>query len=120
MDTKNELRNYIPSRYFFKKPSSNEKISHTLVSHINHDGNSLDCGHYVSDVFDSSTGIWWNCDDDNITENSDLPKGVYYRDNHEPTKKKKKNKLMQGSIKVLIVVYIRTSYLTKHSYNCFE
>ena len=98
----------------FKQPTSNEKILYTLVSLINHDGGSLDCGHYVSDVFYSSTGIWWHCDDDNITEISDLPKGVYYRETQEPTKNKKI--LIHGSTKVLFVVYIRTSHLTKHSY----
>ena len=74
--TKNEVKVAIPSEYMFKHPSSNEKISYNLVLLINHDGNSLDFGHYVSDVFDSSTGIWWHCDDDNINEISDLPKGV--------------------------------------------
>ena len=85
--TKHEFKVAIPSEYLFKQPSSNEKMSYTLVSLITHDGNSLDCGHYVSDVFDSSTGIWWHCDDDNIAEISDLQKGVSYRDNHKPTKK---------------------------------
>ena len=74
-----------------KQPSSNEKILYTLVSLINHDGNSLYCGHYFSDVFDSSTGIWCHCDDENITEISDLPKGVYYRETQIITKKKKNN-----------------------------
>ena len=115
--TKNELKVAIPSEDLFKKPSSNEKISYTLVSLINHDGDSLYCGHYVSGVFDSNTGIWWKCDDDNITEISDLPKGVYYRETHKPTKK---NKKMHGSTKLLFVVYIRTIYLTKHSYNIFK
>ena len=87
--TKNELKVAIPSEYLFKQPSSNDKISYIPVSLINHDYNSLDCGHYVSDVFDISTWIWWHCDDENITEISDLPKGVYYRDTHEPTKKKR-------------------------------
>ena len=70
-----------------KLQSSNEKISYTLVSLINHDGDSLDCGQYVSDVFDNSTGIWWHCDDENITELSYLPEGVYYRETHKPTEK---------------------------------
>ena len=87
MATKNELKVAIPSEYLFKKPSSNEKISYTLVSLINHGGDSLDCGHYVSDVFDTSTGIWWHCDDNNITEISDLPKEVYYREAQKPKKK---------------------------------
>ena len=50
------------------------------MSLINHDGDSLDFGHYVSDVFDCSTYVWWHCDDGNITQIGDLPKGVYYRD----------------------------------------
>ena len=78
---------------------------------IKHDGDSLDCGHYVSDVFDSSTGIWWHCDDDNTTQISDLPKGVYYRETQKLIKNK--NKLMQGSTDILFVVYIRTSHLKK-------
>ena len=88
MATKNEVKVGIPSEYMFKQQSSNEKISYTLVPLINHDGDSLDCGHYVSDICDSSTGIWWHCDDDNITEVSDLPKGVYYRETHKPAEKK--------------------------------
>ena len=79
MDAKNEFKVGIPSEYMFKLKSSNDQISYTIVSLINDDGDSLDFGHYVSDVFDSSTGILWHCDDDNITELSDLPKGVYYR-----------------------------------------
>ena len=118
MATKNELKVALPSEYMFKQPSSNEKIMYTLFSLINHDGDLLYCGHYVSDVFDSSTGIWWHCDDDNITEISGLPKWVYYRETQKPTKKKKT--LMPGFTKVLFVVYIRTSHLTKHSYNYFE
>ena len=74
MATKNELKVAINSEYLFKQPSMNDKIPYTLFSLINHDGNSLDFGHYVSDVFDSSTGIWWHCDDVNITEISYLTK----------------------------------------------
>ena len=54
---------------------------------INHGCESLDFCKYVSDVFDSITGIWWYRDDDNITKISDLPKGVYIRESHQKTKK---------------------------------
>ena len=40
------------------------------------DGDSLNFKQYVSDVFDTNTGIWWYCDYDNITQISDLPEGV--------------------------------------------
>ena len=103
----------IPSEYLYKQPSSNETISYTLVSLINHHVDSLVFGYYVSDVFDSSTGIWWHCDDDNITQIIDVPKGVYDRETHKNMKKKKKT--MKVSIDVLFVVYIKTIHLIKHS-----
>ena len=54
---KNELKVPILLDYFYKEPSRNEKISYTLVSLINHDGESLDFGNYDSDIFDANTGI---------------------------------------------------------------
>ena len=54
---KNECKVAIPSEYFIKKPSNNEKIPYTLVSLIMHDGDSLDCGNYASGVFGANTGI---------------------------------------------------------------
>ena len=79
--TKNELKVAITFEYLYKQPSRNDRISYTPVSLINHDGDSLDCGHYVSDVFDCSTGIWWHCDDDNITQMSDfIKRGLLQRD----------------------------------------
>ena len=79
---KNELKVAIPFVFLYKKPSSNERISYTLVSLINHDGNLLDCGHYVSDIFDANTSILWHCDDNNITQISDFTKRGYIRESH--------------------------------------
>ena len=70
----NEFKVAIPSVYLHKQPSSNEKISYNIVSLVMHDGDSLDCGHYVSDVFVGITRIWWHCDDENITQISDFTK----------------------------------------------
>ena len=47
---------------------------------IMHDGESLDCWHYFSDVFDTNTGIWSHCDDDNTTQISDILEWFYIRD----------------------------------------
>ena len=70
-----------------------------------YDGHSLNCGHYVSDYFDTITGIWWHCDDVNITEISDSLEGVYIRDEQKKTNVRLKN--------LLFVVYIRTVHLIK-------
>ena len=53
--TKDEPKIAITYEYLYKKPSINEKISYTLVSLINHDVDSLDCGDYFSAVFDCRT-----------------------------------------------------------------
>ena len=80
---KNEVKVATPFEYLHKQTSSNEKISYTLVSLTNHDDDSLNCGNYVINVLDGSTGIWWHCDDDNITQVSDIPKGIYYIESHK-------------------------------------
>ena len=93
---------------FCTKPSSNYKIPYILVSLINHDGDSLDCGHYFSDVFNANTGTWWHCEDDNITKISGIPKGVILE-------RVTKNRVMSDSIYVLLVFNIRTTHKTKYS-----
>ena len=47
----NEPQVAIPLEFLYKITSSNDKISYTLVSLINHDGDSLGRGQYVSDFF---------------------------------------------------------------------
>ena len=48
-----------------------------------HDGDSLNCEHYFSDVFDTNTNIWWPCDDVNITEINDLLEEVYIEESNK-------------------------------------
>ena len=72
-----------------------------------YDSEYLYYGHYVSDVFDANTGIWWHCDDANIIEISYFPEGVYNRE----SRKLKKRKLLSGSKDILFVVYIMTKHL---------
>ena len=55
-----------------------------------HDGDYFDCGNDASDVFDTNTGIWWHCGDDNITQISDLTERFYIRESHKRKTKKRK------------------------------
>ena len=73
-------------------------------------------GHYFSDVFDGSTGIWWHCDGANITQISDLPKGVYYRESHKNTKKKKNRCQDQHMYSLL---FISEKYITSEGEDNF-
>ena len=71
---------------------------------IMNDGTSLDCGHCISDIFDVWTGIWWQCDDYQITEISDFREGVYTRESHKQIDKKRK--FMWDSDTIMFIVYI--------------
>ena len=73
----------ILSDILIKMPSQKEKISYKLVSLILHDGDSINCWHYASDVFDTSTGILWNCDNYEITEINNFTEGLYTRYSHK-------------------------------------
>ena len=79
-DILHECKIAIPLIFSYKIPSSKVYISYTIVSQIMYDGDSLDYGLYVSDIFVTNPGIWCRSDDDNMTEISDLPKGVYIRE----------------------------------------
>ena len=61
-----------------------------------------------SNVSDANTGIWWYCDDANITEIGDSPEGVYTRESRKLTKKRK---IMSVSKDIIFVPYIRTKHL---------
>ena len=104
----------IPSEFFINIPSPKDKISCTLVSLIMHDDNSLDCGHFISDVFDFNSWIWWHCDNDNISQICCFPNGVYTRDSHK--QKDTKKKVILGSEKLLLMVYIRANNLISYRY----
>ena len=77
----NEYNISIP--FLIKIPSWKKKITYTILSLIIHDSDSLECGHYTSDVFDGNIGIWWHCDNDDITEIIDLPENTYTRYSHK-------------------------------------
>ena len=49
---------------------SNKQVSdmYSLVSRINHDGNSMSTGNLYSYTIDFNTCVWWRCDVENMTQ----------------------------------------------------
>ena len=68
--------------------SRNEKMLYAVVSLIMYMVYSFDCGHYYSEIFDFNTGIWWHCDDDEITKIINFPEGVCIREKTKRYRKK--------------------------------
>ena len=77
------------------------------MSLINHDGDSLECRNYVSDVFDANIGIWWHCDGDNTTQIIILQKGFNIREIHNEKKRKSDVRL---NICIIHCLYQNKSY----------
>ena len=64
-----------------------------------YDGECLEFGHYVNDMFDANTGICWHGDDTKITQISDLLEWVYIRKSQKDI-----YKVMLGPKNVCIMV----------------
>ena len=56
---------------------NNPKVIYILVSIKLQISNDMDKGNYVCDVLDYSTGKWWNCDDEKVTQYPGYPMNVY-------------------------------------------
>ena len=58
----------IPTEYPFN--ISNEQVSdmYSLLYIIYHDVNYMSTGHYYSDILDFNTGVFWQCNDENMTQ----------------------------------------------------
>ena len=93
--------------FLYKITSSNDNISYNLVSLINHDGDSLDCGHYISDVLMPTREFGGT-----VMMTISL-KLVIYQKGFILERESQKN-VMSGSTDVLFVVYIRTRHVKKY------
>ena len=67
-----------PALNKFRKTRTNVKLSHnitlnefshTLESSINHEGNSMETGHCIANVFEPKTGLFHRCSDSIVTKN---------------------------------------------------
>ena len=58
-------------------PDKHPEVLYIIVSIKLHICNDLDKGHYVCDILDYNTGIWWNYDDETITQYPGYPSNVY-------------------------------------------
>ena len=69
----------------------------------------MDKGHYICDMLDYNTVIWWSCDDETITQYPGYPMNVY--NDLSSDKKKRKKISMDGSDRIVSMLYIRKDIL---------
>ena len=65
---KSKTKIALPAHYSVYFTDKHHKELYIIVSIKLHIGNDLDKGHYVCDILDYNTGIWWNYDDETITQ----------------------------------------------------
>ena len=58
-------------------PSSTSDVSYVLCAVQNHLGTTPHGGHYVAEVMDWTTGVWWECNDESVTRMPDGPSASY-------------------------------------------
>ena len=84
-------------------------VTYTIVLVNNHDGNSMSTGQHLCDKLDFNTGIWWCCDDNNITQLRWIPEIVYSVAPYTTSGKKKK--VMKGYENIVSMLYIKNMLL---------
>ena len=91
-------------------PGEDNGVLYILVYIKLHICNDMDSVHYVCYVLNYNTGTWWNCDDEKITKYSGYPNNVY--DNFSMDNDKKgENCMMDGSDRILSMLYIKNTFL---------
>ena len=76
----------------------------------------MDKGQYFCDVLDYNTGKWWNCDNETITQYPGYPSNVY--DDLSIDNLKKRGKMcMNGSDRIVSMLYIRKEILALRTYS---
>ena len=95
---------------------NNRYVLYILVSIKPNIGNDMDQGHYACDVLDYNTGTWWNCDDKKITQYQGYPMNVYNYLSSDKKQKKVRIKNMDGSDRIVSMVYIIKDILSVITY----
>ena len=72
-----------------------------------HIGKDRDSGHYVYDLLDYNTGIWWIFDDDMITNYSGYLENIYDDFSHENEQNKGEIIIMNVSDRIVSMLYIK-------------
>ena len=87
-----------------------DEVFYILVSIKLHVGKYMDSGHYFCDVLDYNTVMWWNCDDDTITNYSGYPENVYDNLSNKNEQKKGGEGIMNGSYMIVSMLYIKKTF----------
>ena len=91
-NTAKKIKISLPDQYYISFPN-NPEVLYILVFIKLHIGNDVDKGHYVCNVLDYTTGPWWNCDDEKITQYPGYPMNVYSDLSSDKKQKKEKEKI---------------------------
>ena len=91
------------------------KVLYIFLSIKLHIGKYMDKGHYVCDVLEYNTVTWWNCYDVKITQYPVYSMNVYYELLFDKKKTNSKIVCMNGSYRIVSMLYIKKDILVSIS-----
>ena len=115
---KTKTKIFLPAQYSMSFPDKHPEVLYILVYIKLHIGNDMDKVHYVCNVLYYNTGAWWNSDDETITQYLGYPMNVYDDLSIDKKQNKKGKKMcMDGSDRILYMLYIRKGILALRTYS---
>ena len=106
----------VPTKQGGKDDGTNATANYILCAVQNHLGTSAHGGHYIADVLDWTTGVWYEFNDDEVTMLKDGPTSSF-DPNAAISSGKDKTAKVHGSTDAYNLFYVEQNYLSQQSNN---
>lgn len=109
----------VPTKQADKSSSKNTTAKYILCAVQNHLGTSAHGGHYIADVLDWTTGVWYEFNDEEVSVLEEGPESSF-DPNPSNSADEGKNAKVEGSADAYNLFYVEQSYLSQQSVNQLE
>ena len=106
----------VPTKQADKSSSKNTTAKYILCAIQNHLGTSAHGGHYIADVLDWTTGVWYEFNDEEVSVLEEGPESSFDPDSDDEGK----NSKVEGSADAYNLFYVEQNYLSQQSVNQLE
>ena len=107
----------VPTKQADKSGSKNTTAKYILCAVQNHLGTSAHGGHYIADVLDWTTGVWYEFNDEEVSVLEEGPESSFDPNSADD---EGKNAKVEGSADAYNLFYVEQNYLSQQSVNQLE
>ncbi len=105
----------VPTKTTGEGGSANTTAKYILCAVQNHLGTSAHGGHYIADVLDWTTGVWYEFNDEKVSILEKGPKSSFDPNASNKTSAKGKSAKVDGSTDAYNLFYVEQNYLSQQS-----